>query len=48
VQRGQEERHHSRHAALQARARDAGAIEVLSKPLVSRDISRSLAGALER
>jgi PAS domain S-box-containing protein len=35
-------------AALQARARDAGAIEVLSKPLVSRDISRSLAGALER
>jgi PAS domain S-box-containing protein len=35
-------------AALLARARDAGAVEVLSKPLVSRDISRSLAGALER
>jgi CheY-like chemotaxis protein len=32
--------------ALTARARSAGVFEVLSKPLVSRDIARSLAGAL--
>jgi len=32
--------------ALTQRARDAGVFEVLSKPLVSRDIARSLAGAL--
>ena len=32
--------------ALMQRARDAGVHEVLSKPLVSRDIARSLAGAL--
>ena len=35
-------------SALAARARDAGVIEVLSKPLVTRDIARSLAGALQR
>jgi nitrogen-specific signal transduction histidine kinase/ActR/RegA family two-component response regulator len=33
-------------AALSARARDAGVGDVLAKPLVSRDIARSLAGAL--
>ena len=32
--------------ALRARARDAGVVEVLAKPLVSRDIARSLAGVL--
>jgi CheY-like chemotaxis protein len=32
--------------ALAARAREAGVIEVLAKPLVSREIARSLAGAL--
>jgi len=32
--------------ALSSRARDAGVVEVLSKPLVRRDIARSLAGAL--
>jgi signal transduction histidine kinase/CheY-like chemotaxis protein len=32
--------------ALTARAREAGVHEVLSKPLASRDIARSLAGAL--
>jgi PAS domain S-box-containing protein len=32
--------------ALTARARDAGVVEVLSKPLVSREIARSLASAL--
>jgi CheY-like chemotaxis protein len=31
---------------LSSRARDAGVVEVLSKPLVRRDIARSLAGAL--
>jgi DNA-binding NtrC family response regulator len=34
--------------ALSARSRDAGVIEVLSKPLVSNDISRSLANVLPR
>jgi CheY-like chemotaxis protein len=34
--------------ALAARARDAGVIEVLAKPLVSREIARSLAGALRQ
>lgn len=34
--------------ALAARARDAGVVEVLAKPLVSGDIARSLAGALQR
>ena len=34
--------------ALAARARDSGVIDVLMKPLVSRDIARSLAGALRR
>ncbi len=34
--------------ALSARARDAGVAEVLSKPLVSRDIARSLSSALQR
>jgi CheY-like chemotaxis protein len=34
--------------ALSARARDAGVAEVLAKPLVSRDIARSLANALRR
>jgi PAS domain S-box-containing protein len=33
---------------LSARARDAGVREVLAKPLVSRDIARSLASALRR
>jgi nitrogen-specific signal transduction histidine kinase/CheY-like chemotaxis protein len=33
-------------AALVARARDAGVIEVLAKPLVARDIARCLANAL--
>lgn len=33
-------------AALHARAHDAGVVEVLAKPLVSRDIARSLAGVL--
>ncbi len=33
-------------AELAARARAAGVIEVLAKPLVSRDVARSLAGAL--
>jgi hypothetical protein len=32
--------------ALSSRARDTGVAEVLSKPLVSRDIARSLASAL--
>ncbi|HTT10676.1 MAG TPA: hypothetical protein VMG60_07295 [Burkholderiaceae bacterium] len=32
--------------ALSERARDAGVFEVLAKPLVSRDIARSLASAL--
>jgi CheY-like chemotaxis protein len=32
--------------AMSSRARDAGVVEVLSKPLVRRDIARSLAGAL--
>ncbi|MGZ8993234.1 MAG: PAS domain-containing protein [Burkholderiaceae bacterium] len=32
--------------ALHARAQDAGVVEVLAKPLVSRDIARSLAGVL--
>jgi PAS domain S-box-containing protein len=32
--------------ALHARAQDAGVAEVLAKPLVSRDIARSLAGVL--
>ncbi len=34
--------------ALATRARDAGVAEVLSKPLVSRDIARSLSSALQR
>jgi PAS domain S-box-containing protein len=34
--------------ALSARAQDAGVIEVLAKPLVSREIARSLASALGR
>ncbi|HEU0200246.1 MAG TPA: hypothetical protein VFR86_07405, partial [Burkholderiaceae bacterium] len=34
--------------ALSARARDVGINEVLIKPLVSRDIARSLAAALRR
>ncbi len=33
-------------AALSTRARDAGVVEVLNKPLARRDIARSLAGAL--
>ena len=33
-------------SALSSRARDTGVAEVLSKPLVSRDIARSLASAL--
>jgi signal transduction histidine kinase len=33
---------------LSARARDAGVVEVLAKPLVSGDIARSLASALQR
>jgi PAS domain S-box-containing protein len=35
-------------AALASRARDAGVIEVLAKPLVARDIARCLANALRR
>ena len=35
-------------AALATRARDAGVIEVLAKPLVARDIARCLANALRR
>ncbi len=35
-------------SALSARARDAGVVDVLAKPLVSLDIARSLAGALPR
>ncbi len=35
-------------AELAARARAAGVIEVLAKPLVSRDVARSLAGALRQ
>jgi PAS domain S-box-containing protein len=35
-------------AGLSGRARDAGVAEVLSKPLVSRDIARSLASALRQ
>jgi CheY-like chemotaxis protein len=35
-------------SALLARAREAGVAEVLNKPLVSRDIARSLAAALQR
>jgi PAS domain S-box-containing protein len=34
--------------ALSARAQDAGVVEVLAKPLVSREIARSLASALAR
>jgi PAS domain S-box-containing protein len=34
--------------ALSARAQDAGVVDVLAKPLVSRDIARSLASALAR
>jgi PAS domain S-box-containing protein len=34
--------------ALSARAQDAGVVEVLAKPLVSREIARSLASALGR
>jgi CheY-like chemotaxis protein len=34
--------------ALSSRARDAGVIEVLAKPLVARDIARCLANALRR
>ena len=35
-------------AALAMRARDAGVVEVLAKPLVARDIARCLANALRR
>jgi CheY-like chemotaxis protein len=35
-------------AALAHRARDAGVLDVLAKPLVARDIARSLADALQR
>jgi FixJ family two-component response regulator len=35
-------------AALATRARDAGVVEVLAKPLVARDIARALANALRR
>ena len=35
-------------ASLAARAREAGVAEVLAKPLVARDIARSLAAALAR
>jgi PAS domain S-box-containing protein len=35
-------------AALASRARDAGVVEVLAKPLVARDIARCLANALRR
>jgi hypothetical protein len=34
-------------SSLAARARDAGVREVLSKPLVARDIARSLATVLQ-
>jgi PAS domain S-box-containing protein len=34
--------------AMTLRARDAGVLEMLAKPLVARDIARSLAGALQR
>jgi CheY-like chemotaxis protein len=34
--------------ALSARAQDAGVVDVLAKPLVSREIARSLASALGR
>ena len=34
-------------AALTHRARDAGVLDVLAKPLVARDIARSLADALQ-
>ncbi|HYS13419.1 MAG TPA: PAS domain-containing protein, partial [Burkholderiaceae bacterium] len=34
--------------ALSARAQDAGVVDVLAKPLVSREIARSLANALRR
>jgi CheY-like chemotaxis protein len=34
--------------ALTQRAREAGVIEVLAKPLVARDIARALAAALGR
>jgi hypothetical protein len=33
-------------ATLAARARELGVLEVLAKPLASRDIARSLANAL--
>ena len=35
-------------AALAARARDAGVVEVLAKPMVVRDIAHCLANALRR
>jgi CheY-like chemotaxis protein len=35
-------------AALTHRARDAGVLDVLAKPLVARDIARSLADALQQ
>jgi len=34
--------------ALAHRARDAGVLDVLAKPLVARDIARSLADALQQ
>ena len=34
--------------ALVARAREAGVVEVLAKPILSRDIARCLASALQR
>ena len=34
--------------ALTHRARDAGVLDVLAKPLVARDIARSLADALQQ
>ena len=34
--------------ALTARARDAGVLDVLGKPLVARDIAAGLARALQR
>jgi CheY-like chemotaxis protein len=34
--------------ALAARARETGIVDVLSKPLVARDIARGLDGALHR
>ena len=36
------------NAAIAARAREAGVADVLVKPLVSRDIARSLAAAFRR